>query len=169
MFLIFPAVALIGAVIQLFVQKQERTQSRVLEVLTRWMIVVATGVTGIFAFLGHTLAADRVAEQIGFPPDNPFQWEVAWANAAVGVLGILCLWRRDFWWPTAIASAVYLWGCAWGHIYQMVVNDNHHPSNSGTVLYVDILIPLAVLVLLLLYERAQRAPSAASQRASATT
>jgi hypothetical protein len=138
---VFPALALIGAIIELFVQKRERSSARVLEVLARWLIVVAIGATGIFALLGHTLAAKQVAEQIGFPPDNPFQWEVAWANAAVGVLGILCLWRRDFWWPTAIGAAIYLWGCAWGHIYQLVAHDNHEPSNAGAILYMDIPFP----------------------------
>jgi hypothetical protein len=151
--LIFPAIALLGAVVQLFVQKERRTRERVIEVVLRWWLVVAIGVTGVFAWSGHTFRAAEVAESIGFPPDNPFQWEVAWANLAVGVLGLICARRRDFWWPTAIAAAVYLWGAAWGHIYQAVEHDNHAENNTGPVLYMDILVPLVALGLLVAYHR----------------
>jgi len=122
-------------------------------VLLLWLLAVGVGVTGVFAWSGHIFRADQVAEQIGFPAGNPFQWEVAWANMAVGVLGILCIWRRDFWWPTAIAAAVYLWGAGWGHIYQLVEHDNHEPYNSGPILYLDFLVPLVILVLLVIYHR----------------
>jgi peptidoglycan/LPS O-acetylase OafA/YrhL len=159
--IIFPAVALLGAIIQLFVEKQPRTRARVLEVVVRWLLVVAVGVAGILDFIMHTLNARATAEMIGFPPDNPFQWEVAFADLAIGVLGLACLWRRDFWWPAAIAVAVYFWGCAWGHIYQLVAHDNHEPGNAGVVLYLDILVPLAVLVLLYLRDRAQSVDSPA--------
>jgi hypothetical protein len=153
--LLFPIAALVGAAIQLLAQKQPRTGARVLEVLLRWLLVVAVGVEGIVSLLLHTLDAHATAEMIGFPPDNPFQWEVAFADATLGVLGIICLWRRDFWWPTTIATAVYLWGCAWGHIYQLVVHGNTQPGNAGVVLYLDLLLPLVLLVLLTAYTRAQ--------------
>ena len=39
--------------------------------------------------MGHTFAADEVAESIGWPTGNPFQTEVAVANLAIGTLGIL--------------------------------------------------------------------------------
>lgn len=152
---VFLAAALIGAAVQLFVQKEPRTRDRVLYVVARWWLGIAIGATGIFAWSGHTFQAAEVAESIGFPPDNPFQWEVAWANAAVGVIGLACFWRRDFWWPTAIAAAVYLWGAAWGHIYQAVEHNNHKANNSGPVLYADILVPLIALALIYLCDRAR--------------
>jgi peptidoglycan/LPS O-acetylase OafA/YrhL len=89
-----------------------------------------------------------VAEQIGFPAGNPFQWELGWASLGLGVISLIGVWRADFWWPSAISAAVFLWGAAWGHVYQMVVNGNHHTGNSGPILYVDLAVPLAVLVLL---------------------
>jgi uncharacterized membrane protein YphA (DoxX/SURF4 family) len=160
--LIFPALALAGAVVQLLVEKRPRTKSRILEVVLLWMLAVGVGATGVFAWSGHIFRAAEVAESIGFPPDNPFQWEVGWANLAVGVLGILCIWRRDFWWPTAIAAAVYLWGAAWGHIYQAVEHDNHKAYNTGPILYTDILVPLVILILLYVYHRSREAQSSES-------
>jgi len=156
-FFIFPAIALIGAVAQLFIQKEPRTRERVVEVVLRWWLVVTIGATGVFAWSGHIFRADEVAESIGFPPDNPFQWEVAWANMALGLIGIICAWRRDFWWPTAIAAAAYLGGAAWGHIYELVEHDNHHENNSGPVLYLDIITPLVALALLTLLHQWRRA------------
>ena len=73
---------------------------------------------------------------------------MAWANLGLGVVALIAARRRDFWWPTAILNAIFLWGAAWGHIYQLVVNGNHHPYNSGPILYTDIFVPLALLVLL---------------------
>jgi uncharacterized membrane protein YphA (DoxX/SURF4 family) len=156
-FVVLVIVALIGAAVQLFVQKRPRTRERVLDVLLVWLLGVGIGVIGIFAWSGHIFRAEQIAESIGFPPGNPFQWEVAWANAAVGALGLICFWRRDFWWPTAIAAAIYLWGCAWGHIYEYVEHDNRSPNNVGPVLWMDIAIPLVILILLVIRHRLREA------------
>jgi hypothetical protein len=48
-------------------------------------------------------------------------------------------------------SATFSWGAAWGHIYQLVVNGNHHPYNAGPILYTAILLPLSILCLLVAY------------------
>jgi hypothetical protein len=147
-FLIFLAIAILGFLIQFGVSRQGRSPQRALDLLLRWSFGVAVGLVGVFNFLGHTFEARQVAEQIGFPPGNPFQWEVAWANLAIGVAGLVAIVRRDFWWPTAIMSAIFSWGAAWGHIYQLVVNGNHHPYNAGPILYTAILVPLAILCVL---------------------
>ena len=147
--LVFPAVAILGFLIHAGVSRQPRTPVRLLDLLLRWSFGAALGASALFGFSGHVFQARQVAEQIGFPPGNPFQWEVAWANLALGTVAIIAIWRRDFWWPAAIAAAIFGWGAAWGHIYQMVVNNNHSIDNSGPILYTDILVPAAVLLMLL--------------------
>ncbi len=147
-FLIFISIAILGFLIQFGVSRRGRSPQRALDLLLRWSFGVAVGLVGVFNFLGHTLEARQVAEQIGFPPGNPFQWEVAWANLGIGVMGLIAIVRRDFWWPTATMSTIFSWGAAWGHIYQLVVNGNHHPYNAGPILYTAILLPLAILCLL---------------------
>jgi uncharacterized membrane protein YphA (DoxX/SURF4 family) len=150
-FLIFIAIAILGFLIQFGISRRGRSPQRALDLLLRWTFGVAVGLVGVFNFLGHTFEARQVAEQIGFPPGNPFQWEVAWANLGIGVMGLIAIVRRDFWWPAAIMSAIFSWGAAWGHIYQLVVNGNHHPYNAGPILYTAILLPLAILCLLVAY------------------
>lgn len=155
--IIFLALALIGAAIHLLVEKRPRTRERVIEVFLLWLLAVTVGAQSIFAFYAHAFLADRAAESIGFPPGNPFQFEVACANLAFGVLGILCIWRRgDFWMATALGSAIYLIGAGYGHIKEFIVNDNRAPNNSGPILYTDILVPLVILALLWLYYLTRR-------------
>ena len=62
-----------------------------LDLLIRWSFGVAVGAGAVFGFVGHTFEARQVAEQIGFPPGNPFQWEVAWANLGLGVVALIAL------------------------------------------------------------------------------
>jgi hypothetical protein len=76
---------------------------------------------GIFAFYGHAFMAEQVAQSIGWQP-SLFQFEVAIANLAFGVLGILCLRIRDqFWLATGIGVSVWLLGDAYGHIREMLM------------------------------------------------
>ena len=55
-----------------------------------------------------------------------------------------------------IGLLVSLWGDAYGHIHQAVVNDNHDPDNTGPVLYTDILVPLVGFALYGVRERLGR-------------
>ena len=102
------------------------------------------------AFIGHTVFASSTAASIGWPAGNPFQTEVAVANLAVGVLGVLCYWLRDnFWVATVIANSIFQLGAAVVHINQIVVAHNYQPNNAGIVLYTDILVPLILIALLI--------------------
>jgi hypothetical protein len=142
---------LIAAALEIRLRHVPFTRPAVSEVFLRWSLAINGGLAGIMGFLGHTLQADEIAQSIGWPTGNPFQFEVAVTSLAIGVLGCLCLrLRGDFWLATIIVMAVFLWGAAAGHIYQIVTAQNYAPGNAGAVLYWDILVPLAQIGLLLL-------------------
>ena len=150
--IIFPVIAIAGAAVQLARSRRPRTLGHASEVFLVWLLVVWAGIASVFTFLSHTLFANQTAMAIGWPTGNPFQSEVAVANLAVGVLGILCYWiRGSFWLATVIATSVWLGGDAVVHIYDIVVNQNYHPGNVGLPFYFDILLPLLLIVLEIVY------------------
>ena len=120
-----------------------------------WLLVIAVGLGSILAFFGHTVFAARTAESIGWPSGNPFQTEVAVANLAFGIVGVLCYWLRgNFWVSTAIAIAIFQLGAAAVHIQQIIVAQNYSPDNAGIILYTDIITPLILIGLLAYLRRA---------------
>jgi hypothetical protein len=157
---IFFVIALIGATVQVFVQKRPRTRARVLEVVLVWQLAVSVGVGSIFAAAAHLFFPDQVARSIGWATGSPFQMENAFGDLGYGALGVLCIWfRNKFWEATVIMSSISLLGDAYGHIYQLVAHNDHAPDNAGAILYMDIIIPLVVIVLLVaLRATAERQP-----------
>ena len=145
---LIPAVlAIIGIILQITIAK-----TPLIETILQYVLIMFVGVMGILAFLGHTLKADEVARKIGWPSRSGFQFEVACANLSYGVLGILCIWfRGNFWIATAIAYSVFLLGAAYGHIREIVKKGNLNPYNAGWPLIMDIVKPVMLLILFVLY------------------
>ncbi len=154
---LFLAAAAAATGLHLWLGKQPVTRARVIEVLLLYLLVIFAGLGGVLGFLGHTFMAREIALKIGWQP-SPFQFEVALANLAFGVLGILCLWQRQgFWTATGIGYATFLLGCGYGHLRDMIVHHNYAPYNVGLVLWLnDLAVPLAILVLLLLRRQNER-------------
>jgi hypothetical protein len=156
--IIFLAATLTGFALHLSLSNQPRTKSRVVELLLLYLLAVNIGVGGILAWYGHTFMADEIAGKIGWQPGSPFQFEVALADLSWGVCGVLCIWfRRDFWTATGIGSSVFLLGCAFGHIRQIIQEGNMAIYNAGPVLWIgDLSVPVTILVLLFIRSRLEK-------------
>jgi hypothetical protein len=150
---LFPAIAAIIAVISILVKQYHGAQA--LETFLMWQIAIGLGLGYLYAGMGHLFFADRVAESIGWPVGSPFQREVGMWDAAMGIVGLLCLKFRDtgFWTATAIGAGIFSVSAGFGHVYEMVVNGNYSPNNAGPVMYMDILYPVFLVGLLLLLHR----------------
>jgi hypothetical protein len=144
--LIIVALGIIGALVHLRVSKKPRSASRVLGIFLTWALLVL-GVNGVLAFIAHVFFGPATARFIGWPPGNPFQFEVGIANLSLGVLGLMSVWRRggDFWLATIVMATVFYWGAAVGHIIQIVRFQNFAPGNAGLPLYADIIFPLVLI------------------------
>ena len=128
LFLIFFVLSFVVAGLHLYRDKQFRRGRRIAAILLLWLLVINVGLSGMWAFIGHTLFAEQVAESIGWPAGNPFQTEVAVANLAIGALGILCYWIKDnFWSAAVIATSIWLLGAATIHVREIVVAGNYSP------------------------------------------
>lgn len=123
----------------------------------QWMVENAVfWFVGIQAFIlgsGHIFTPDKVAENIGWPKGNPFQFEVGLASLSYGALGVFATSKGPEWWLAAIvAFSVFMLGAAAGHVVQMVKHRNFAPGNAGVIFWYDILVPLFLIALYLLYE-----------------
>lgn len=137
---------LLGAIVGLVARKKEV----MVVAMIRYMVLLSIGVTGFWAFIGHTLFASQVAVFIGWV-STPFQFEVAVANLGFGFAGLIGFKQKfDFWFAVSIIWTTFLWGAALGHLYQMIFHGNFAPGNIGMTLYMDILRP-ALLNFLLFY------------------
>jgi hypothetical protein len=154
-YVVYALVALLGAAIHLWRQPADREPRRAIEVVLLWWIVVTIGVAGIVGGLFHLLDGAAIAKEIGFTRgDGGFQAEVGFGDLALGLAAVLCIRFRDHYWlAILLVATVSLWGDAYGHIHQEVVNDNHDPDNTGPVLYADIVVPLVGLALYAARER----------------
>lgn len=160
LFWIIDGLILAAALLHISVTSQQRSRRRVCGILLNYLLPCTVGLGGLMGFLGHAFMADEIAESIGWPSGNPFQFEVAVANLAFGILGFLCIWVRDrFWLATGVGFSTFAFGAAYGHIREMVVHQNFAPNNAGPVLVADIFIPALLLTLLLLYFSADRQES----------
>lgn len=130
----------------------ERNWRLAAELLLMYSMGVA-GFKGIFGgFVMHYFFADEMARSVGWPAGNPFQIEVAFFNLAVGLLGALTFFRRDFWLPFIIVSTVMGWGAGTVHLSDMIENGNFAGNNAGPILYADILMPILRMALYRMYQ-----------------
>lgn len=131
---------------------KERTRGKVFEVISMVTFGIG-GFASITSFILHFFFSDVVASSIGWPLGSPFQKEVAGANLAVGLLGFLCFWRRDFWLPYVISKSAFLWIAGITHVVDLIQNQNHATGNAGLTLYMDFIWPLIYILLLWLTTR----------------
>jgi len=116
--------------------------------LLAWFLGVQMGLGAVWAFLGHYFKPDEIAGFIGWPAGNPFQREIAFANLALGLCGILSFllqasaMRDGLWFATLVVATTFLGGAFSVHVGEIKRSGNTNPGNAGMVFYADILIPL---------------------------
>ena len=125
------------------------------EAFLAWILLVNIGIQGLLAGFMHWYGptAKTVAEKIGWAPGSPFQKEVAAADTAFGVLGILAFFFRDnFLAATVIGASVMLFLMGIGHVLDLWKTRNLSPYNTGSVVYFDLLIPVVMICLLIVWK-----------------
>ena len=140
-YIYYVIITIICSLLCIFISK-----TPVIETFLLYTLIICVGVSGIMGFIMHTFKADRTAKYIGWEPGSPFQFEVAVANLATGICGILCIWfSGGFWFATIVAFSIFLWGAAFGHIVEIKKKKNYAPGNSGVVLYWGIFLPFILI------------------------
>jgi hypothetical protein len=131
---------------------EHRHGGRIAELYLVWILAFG-GFWAILSGIGHISGqSEELAESIGYT-QSMFQWEVGWADIGIGVLGIVCIKKRDAWMTAAVVMlAISYFGDAIGHIVQWAKHSNTEPDNVWAIPS-DILGPLAAILLLLYVRR----------------
>jgi hypothetical protein len=137
-------IACVGALI-----RTRRVTDRVakLEIWQRWWAVAALGCGSLWMTVSFVFIPGFMADTIGFA-HSPFQFEIAFANFALFVLGLRAVKasaRERI--TIGLGAGMFLWGATIGHVYQFIANGDHQPGNTGGVLAYDVLIPAIMIVL----------------------
>jgi hypothetical protein len=148
----FLIVGLIAAIVSLL-RGRNMSAPYVIEALLFYFLMFSVGFSYLYNFVLHTFFGAMTARFIGWE-DSPFQAEVGFASLGFAVVGFLACWRSfDLRLAAIVGPALFLWGAAGGHIYQIMHARNFAPGNAGVILYTDILIPILGFVLLWLQHR----------------
>ncbi|MGH7919072.1 MAG: DUF6790 family protein [Candidatus Dormibacteraceae bacterium] len=159
-------IAIIGMAITLFVKRHSLDAVKTLQIVLLWYFGILVGAQGLVITGYHFFDAAATARMIGWAPGSPFQFENAMGDFAFAVLGLLSLrFRGLFWLATTIGWSISWLGDAYGHIYQIVVNHDYAPYNTGALLAGDIAFPIILIILLVAYYLAVKARAAKSPEA----
>ena len=117
------------------------------EIVYRWMALFPLGLTGIYTFVIHAFYPQIADAAIGWAA-SPFEYEVAVADLALGLIAVLSFNASyGFRLATVIANSVFLLGCAFNHIYLLVMQGNFNVGNAGSWLWLDdLILPLIMLM-----------------------
>jgi hypothetical protein len=151
--LLFGVLPLVLAVAHVWLDERVRHRAQRLEVFLLYVLAVGVAGSAIGGFFAHAFLADEVAESIGWPAGSPFQREVAFANLALGILGVLAMNRRDgFRGATVIAVTIFAGGATITHVTDIVETGNLAGGNTVQNL-ANVLRPAVLIWLLLAIRR----------------
>ena len=142
--LLWPLLAVVGALLR---TRHSTSRRAALETWQRWWALAALGGGSLWMTISFVTIPDVMATAIGFGR-TPFEFEIAFANLGLAVLGLRAAHASARERITAgLGAGMFLWGAAVGHVYQWFANGDHAPGNTGGVLVYDILVPAVMIAL----------------------
>jgi hypothetical protein len=155
LFVILPLLVAGG---HLLFDKKTNSRERRIEIFLIYLFGLGVAGSGIGGFISHFFLSDLVAESIGWAAGSPFQLEIAFANLAIGALGLVAVGRRDgFREATVIAATVFSVGATVVHIMDLVETGNLAPGNTLQNIN-NLLRPALLIGFLAASRRAERLP-----------
>lgn len=129
---------------------QEKSFSKFCNFLLGCILFFDVGLFSIFSAFGHIFMGPQIAQEIGWLPGSPFQFEVGVANLSYGVLGVLSSRALDRFSKAALLGwAIFLLGAFVGHMIQRYTAADRAMYNVGLfVWFNDFFLPFFALSLL---------------------
>ena len=146
----FFVLGLLAAAVAIARHPPPRGRAVIGEHLLAYYVLFPIGFLYLVNFVYHVFFGAMSARFIGWA-DSPFQAELGLASLGFALVGFLA-WRGGYELRLAavVGPAVFLLGAAGGHIFQMIAHNNYAAGNSGLLLSMDIVIPLAGFLFLAL-------------------
>jgi hypothetical protein len=119
------------------------------EALLLWTLYLSFGWGSVGGSVFHTLFARQTAKSIGWET-NGFQYEVGFANLAIGLTSIYAVHSGtpDAWVAAGIAGGTFLVLAGLNHIREIFTDRNYAPGNTA-ILISDLGAPILVFATLL--------------------
>jgi hypothetical protein len=141
--ILFVILPLLTSSLHVFFGEDSRKESQIVKRFLQHFLFIGVGVQGLATSYMQTFEPESIGDFLGWQSTG-LLLEVAKANFAFGVLGILTIWfRGNFWVATGLGYSIFLLTKFIGHI-----------SQEGSFLalrpafYSDFCIPLFILMLL---------------------
>lgn len=152
--IIWLSALVILTIIHIFRSPGKRSFKDILGAFLLYLTVINVGLYSLWHFFANIFYPDEIAKYIGWGSGSQFQYEVAIAYLAFGIMGILCYWEKgDFWLATVIGFSIFLFGSGLGHLRDYIQSHNAAEGNIGPILYIDLILPIVLLVLTMIHRR----------------
>ena len=158
-------VGLIVAAVRILRLREDRSSVAVSGILLNAFVFWAIGVAQVVNFVMHSVFGDYAAKTIGWA-QSPFQMELALSSLGIGVMALMLYSPRSAFRgkvALVIATAIFGWGAALGHVYQMVANHDYAVNNTGLLLFMDFAIPAVGLAFMIWHAVALRRATAVDE------
>lgn len=146
--LTFLIIGLMAGGISIWRRTEPATRRLVADRLLWGYLLFTLGLSFLYNAVMHTIFAEMAAGFIGWA-NSPFQYEVGYASLGFAAVAVLARNSTyEFRLAAILGPALFTWGAAAGHLYQIITAHNFAPGNAGVVFWTDIFIPVIGFVLL---------------------
>ena len=160
----FFVIGLIVATVRVLAHRGNRSAGFVSGTYLNSFVLWAVGIGQVVNFIMHSVLGDYAAKTIGWA-QSPFQLELALASLAFGVLAIILSKKNSTFRgkvAVAIGQAIFGFGAAAGHVFQMIVNHDYAANNTGLLLFMDVAIAAIGLAFVLWHAATRRSQPTAT-------
>lgn len=120
--------------------------------LLGWLLL-SVGIAYTWAGFFHIVFPHIAASSIGWDV-SPFQFEIGVADAAIGIVAIVCFWRPlDFKGPVVGYLSLFSIGVAYGHFREAIYAGNTSKDNFGLLLVITLIHAVLLPALYVLARR----------------
>jgi hypothetical protein len=140
----------------LLLHQGERYLVNIQELMLKYALFFNIGCLFVVGFAGQILYSREIASCVAWQW-SPFQYELAFSELALGVLGLSCtLFNHHFWLATIIGSCVWLLGAAGTQLYDKLLHGTTAVAGANFVISWNIFLSIWLIALYVLFYKSTK-------------